>query len=64
MNNDVNAVYDAARALGAELTAMSWNGFNLFGDKKSIDELQRLMTMEARVMSLQRIIDDMHKREV
>jgi hypothetical protein len=27
---------------------ISWNGFNLYGDLKSIQEVQRLMHVEAR----------------
>lgn len=47
-------VYEAAKKLDAEISAMSWNGFNLFGDKKSINELERLMYCEVRLKWFER----------
>jgi hypothetical protein len=32
---------------------MSWSGHNLFGDKDSIDEVKRLLRVEARAEGLQ-----------
>ena len=64
MTEHVTAVYDAAKEAGIELSAISWNGFNLFGDKKSIDEVKRLMTMEARAIALQARLDEMRKNAV
>lgn len=34
--------YDALNAMGRDYSAMSWSGFNLFGDEKSVAELRRL----------------------
>ena len=63
MTEHVMAVYDAAKKAGVELSAISWNGFNLFGDKKSIDEVERLMNMEARAIVLQtRLNELLHDR--
>lgn len=42
----------------AEATAISWGNFNLLGDQKSIEEVRRLMTCEADLISLLRRIDD------
>ena len=50
------AVWDAAKALDTDLSGMSWNGFNVAGDRKSIDEVRRLMNAEDRALSLERVI--------
>lgn len=36
-----------------DMSGVSWGGFNLFGDRNSIDEVQRLLRTEARVNALQ-----------
>jgi hypothetical protein len=58
---NVMLVYEAAKEMGAELSALSWGGFNLFGDDKSIKELQRLMHAESRMKALQQRLDEMQK---
>jgi hypothetical protein len=40
---------------------MSWSGHNIFGDRKSIEEVQRLLRVEARVSALQ---DERHRLEI
>ncbi len=50
------AVWDAAKALDTDLSGMSWNGFNIAGDKASIDEVRRLMNLADRCASLDRVI--------
>jgi len=56
------AVWDAAKALDTDLSGMSWNGFNVAGDRKSIDEVRRLMNAEDRALALERVI--LGEREV
>lgn len=63
-DKNVSLVFDAAKELGAELSAVSWNGFNLFGDRKSIDELKRLMHTEARVDALVSRLKEYEAREL
>lgn len=53
---DVSRVYDTVKALNVEMSAVSWAGFNLFGDAASIKELQRLMGEADRLASLSRIM--------
>lgn len=36
-------IYGALHAANLSYSAMSWSGFNLFGDQPSIDELKRLV---------------------
>lgn len=36
-------IHDALTAAGLEYSALSWGGFNLFGDEKSIEEAKRLL---------------------
>jgi hypothetical protein len=43
------AMWEAAKLLDQELSGLSWNGFNLAGDRKSIDEVRRLMHLEERL---------------
>jgi len=52
-----SAVFQAAKELNAEISGMSWNGFNLFGDRRSIRELERLMNCEARMLALEIRLD-------
>ena len=35
------------------MSGLSWAGFNIFGERKSIDEVQRLMRVEGRVVALE-----------
>ena len=36
-----------------DMSGLSWAGFNIFGERKSIDEVQRLMRVEGRVVALE-----------
>jgi hypothetical protein len=49
----VTEFYDALKVTNKEYSAMSWGGFNLFGDRKSIAELGRLMNKESFIKPLQ-----------
>lgn len=53
---EVSAIHRALTAANVPHSAMSWGGFNLFGDSKSIQELGRLIHEVGR---LQAIIDTM-----
>jgi hypothetical protein len=46
-------IHEALSALGIEYAALSWGGFNLFGDQKSVTEASRLLHMEGTVQALQ-----------
>ncbi len=37
-----------------DLCAISWNGFNIYGDEKSRDEVRRLMHLESRLQWFER----------
>lgn len=50
------AIWDAAKVLDTDLSGMSWSGFNIAGDSKSIDEVRRLMNAEDRCRSLERVV--------
>ncbi len=43
------AIWEAAKQLDTDLSGLSWNGFNIAGDRKSIEEVQRLMHLEERL---------------
>jgi hypothetical protein len=49
---DVSGFYDALNKTEKEYSATSWGGFNLWGDRKSIDELHRLMWKESFIKPL------------
>lgn len=52
------AVFEAAKRLDSDISGMSWGGFNLFGDRRSIRELERLLTLDSHVAALRgRLID-------
>jgi hypothetical protein len=64
----VSEFYDALKATDKEFSATSWGGFNLFGDRKSINELNRLINIESfikplheRIKSQQDIIEKLKK---
>lgn len=42
-------IYGALNTAGLAYSAMSWSGFNLFGDQPSIDELKRLQNVDVQV---------------
>lgn len=44
----ISALYQCAKEKNVEVSGMSWSGFNLLGDRKSIDEVRRLMYEEER----------------
>lgn len=44
-----------------DMTGLSWGGFNLFGDRKSVEEVQRLLRTEARVNALQ---DEVYRLQI
>lgn len=48
-----NAMHTVLTASGMEYSALSWSGFELFGNRKSIDEVHRLIGVEARVKELE-----------
>jgi hypothetical protein len=45
----MDAIWDAAKRLDTDISGLSWNGFNVAGDRKSIDEVCRLMHCESRL---------------
>lgn len=45
--------HDAFQAANIEYSGMSWDGFNLFGDRRSIDEARRLRHEAEKVSALQ-----------
>lgn len=45
-------LWDAATATGLEFAALSWGGFNIIGDRQSIDEVRRLFNADALVDAL------------
>ena len=40
---ETGKIHSALKDAGLEYAALSWNGFNLFGDRKSIEEAKRLL---------------------
>lgn len=52
---DLHSILLAARV---EYSALSWNGFNLVGDAKSIAEVKRLIGVEARVNALEQRLSE------
>jgi hypothetical protein len=55
--NVIRGLYDIAHERNLEVSSISWNGFNVMGDKKSIEEVQRLMFCERRMISLENILN-------
>jgi hypothetical protein len=49
---DASKTHFALTNAGLEYSAMSWGGFNLFGDRKSIDEAKRLLHAAGTVEAL------------
>ncbi len=47
------AVWGAAKTLDTDLSGVSWNGFAVAGDEKSIAEVRRLMHVNDRAIALQ-----------
>jgi hypothetical protein len=44
--------YEILNAANIEYASLSWSGFNVFGDKTSIDEVKRLQHLAALVPEL------------
>jgi hypothetical protein len=44
----ITALWECAKEKDVEVSGMSWSGFNLLGDRASIDEVRRLMHEEER----------------
>lgn len=57
-----SAVFEASRAIDAEITGLSWGGFNLFGDRKSIRELERLMGEASAAEALRRRLKEVEPK--
>ena len=53
MNDTFSAIYAAVCLHNVECSGMSWGGFNLLGDRVSIDEVVRLISCEARLIALE-----------
>jgi hypothetical protein len=49
----VSGMCEALKAAEMEYCGCSWGGFNLFGDRESIAELQRLMMFQSRFQALE-----------
>jgi hypothetical protein len=49
----IYSLYRIAHEQNFGVSALSWNGFNLMGDRRSIDEVRRLMFCEARMKALE-----------
>jgi len=54
-----NDFHLALERAGLEYSGMSWGGFNVFGDNKSIREVQRLQHLAGQVPQLRELIDDL-----
>lgn len=62
MECDVSKIWDIAKKLDMEYSAMSWGGFDLLGDRKSINEVSRLQHCEDRMKALEVIVKDERER--
>lgn len=49
-------VHGALKASGLEYSALSWGGFNIFGDGASIQEVTRLIHVEGRAKALEEML--------
>jgi hypothetical protein len=45
-------------AYSSEISGMSWSGFNVIGDKKSINEVKRILHRSAQLEEFQKSFDD------
>lgn len=43
------AIWEAAEQLDTNICGISWNGFNVAGDNKSVEEVKRLMHLQDRL---------------
>jgi hypothetical protein len=60
----ITAIYEVAKLMDADLSMTSWSGFNIAGDRKSIDEVRRLMHAAARVEALEKEVERLQNRVV
>ena len=58
------AVWEAAKRLDVHLSGLSWNGFNVAGDTKSMTEVRRLMDLEDRLKWFEREYKKEHEADV
>lgn len=54
--------WDALSATNKEFASVSWDGFMLFGDRKSVSEVSRLMHKESFIKPLQNRIDEQKRQ--
>lgn len=52
----VRILVDIAREQNADVSFISWSGFNLAGDRKSVGEVERLISCESRLLDLEQRI--------
>lgn len=51
-------IHNALKEANIEYSAMSWNGFNLFGDEKSIAEAHRLLhNSDSRLPAIEQLLN-------
>jgi len=54
---DAMQIHNALKATGLGYSAMSWNGYNLFGNADSIAELKRLLhNSDTRLPEIERML--------
>jgi hypothetical protein len=58
LSNVITTLWQTAKALNAEVTGISWSGFNLVGDAASISEVKRLMWIEACYVAYKRRVEE------
>lgn len=57
---DASMLHSILTAANVDYATLSWNGFNLFGDRKSIDEAKRLLhNSDSRMPALERLLKEM-----
>jgi hypothetical protein len=54
----LHAVWSAAREKDVPIAGLSWSGFNLIGDAKSVGEVYRLLSVEARAKVVEKAFED------
>lgn len=52
-----NEFHKALAEAGLEYSNVSWNGFNVFGDEKSIAEVKRLRSIATKVELLEKRLE-------
>lgn len=56
MPDMISQLWAVVSERGIECSGLSWNGHNLIGDQRSIDEVQRLMQCETRMLVLEQCL--------